>query len=148
MVVLALPDAVGAVILQLRSFSELTALCGSGSPRISGAAQVSWSPMPRTAILVAQVGGPGEWADVDRMNIRIRLKCYGATPLAAAALWRMADACFCPSRASGLSRGFTRASCRVEDVANLTSPFSDVEPGTEWPVTLADYMIRHLKGPV
>ncbi len=148
MVVVALPDAVGAVLAQLRSFSELTALCGSGSPRISAAKQDAWDPMPRTAILVAQAGGPGEWADVDRMNIRIRLTCYGATPLAASALWRMADACFCPSRSSGLSRGFTRASCRVEDVANLTSPFSGIEPETNWPVTTADYMVRHLKGPI
>lgn len=150
MPVLAVPNVIGASILQLRSFSELTALCGSGSPRISGAKQTAWNPMPRTAIWVRGTGGPGagEWADVDRMQARIDLYCYGATPLTAYELWMMAHACFCPSRTSRLSRSFTRITCRVEDVAHLAGPFNAIEPETEWPVTWASYLARYLETPV
>jgi hypothetical protein len=153
MAVLALPNVIGASILQLRSFSELTALCGGASPRISGAKQTSWNPMPRTAIWVRGTGGPGagQWADVDRMQARIDLYCYGSTELTAYELWMMAHACFCPSRASGLSRGFTRIAspnaCRVEDVAHVAGPFNAIEPETAWPVTWASYMVRYVVVP-
>jgi hypothetical protein len=153
MPVVSLPNVIGASIVQLRSFSELTALCGSGSPRISGAKQTSWNPMPRTAIWVRGTGGPGagELADIDRMLARIDLYCYGATEVIAYEFWAMAHACFAPSRKSGLSRGFTQINCRVEDVAHLAGPYSAREVQGEgpvtWPVTWASYGVRYVEVP-
>jgi hypothetical protein len=151
MTVAALPNVVGASLVQLRSFTELTTLCGGPSaPRINGAKRTAWNPMPRTAILVTSTGGPsaGEWADINRLQARIDLRCYGSNPLTAYTLWMMAHACFCPSRGSGLRRAFTQITCRVEDVAHLAGPYSEVEPDTLWPFTWASYMVRYLETPV
>jgi hypothetical protein len=135
-VVAARPDELAAVLVHLRASSDITALA---STRITSRLQPSWSGMPTYAVIVRRAGGPPGKRQINVMRTRLDVSCYGATEAMSVALWRQLDAVLCPGQERRVS--FTESSCRVYSVDPEGMPNSDLEPGTDWPRTIASYVV-------
>ncbi len=145
MVVTALPDFLGAMVARLRSFSELTTLCGTTPPRISGELQDAWFPdktVAQHAIWIEQQGMT-EQHDIDHFFTRIDLHCFGSTGYEARRLWRQVHPILCPTRYSGTATGFQQSGVRVWDIAHESGPFPLLYPQTDWRMATAAYRVRH-----
>jgi hypothetical protein len=144
----ALPNIVGAVNAQLRSFNEITTLVGSNPPRISAELKREWV-MPTHAILLRRVGGPGGDYWIQTQDTRIDVRCYGSTGYEAARLWQIVHAVLCPNpAASGRSVSFRKAHCIVYNVTQESSPISLIEPETNWPFTSVPYIFKWSEVPL
>lgn len=144
MVVVARPDLIGAITGRLRSFSELTALVGGGSPRISGSRDDDWA-MPTTAVVVRKAGGPrDELETAGRLSTRVDVICYGSTGYNADRVWAMVDAILVPAQGTRASwrRTVGGQVVRVDNVEREADAVSDVDPTTRWPFTFASYVFR------
>lgn len=143
MVVVALPDIIGCLITRLRSFSELTALVGSGTPRISGSRQDAWA-MPTSAIIVRKAGGPpDDLYTMGRQRTRIDLLCYGSDGRNADRVWAMAHRVLVPKQDTRASFKLTIGGqvVRVDQLIPESDAVSGTEPQTGYPRTFASYHV-------
>lgn len=146
MTVAAMPDALGAVLGQLRSFTDLqTFVGGQANPRISGRLKTEWNPMPRGAIVLRYAGGPPEGLLPVQLT-RVDMTCYGANALEAMRLWRAALPLLCPPQPG--PRSFIRGGCRVYDVAQESGPIPLTDPQSKWNYVVGGLMVRWCSVPV
>lgn len=143
MVVASRADLVGCLIARLRSFSELTALVGGASPRISARLQDAWA-MPTGAVLLRKVGGPnpGDEYMMGRKATRIDVFCYGSTGYEADRVWGKVDPILVPEQGSGRSACFRLNGVRVDDIVPESDAISTIEQQTNWPRVSASYIVR------
>lgn len=145
MVVAARVDLVGALIAHLRSYSELTALVGGASPRISAQLQDAW-PMPTGAVLLRKTGGTpaDDEYTMGRRRTRIDVFCYGTTGRNADRVWAMVDAILVPQQGTRASfkRTVDGQTVRVDDIVPESDAIADVEADTGWNRVVASYQVR------
>lgn len=140
----ARPDVGAAIMLQLKSISDITSL-------VSNRVYLEWPTdlvVPTSdgkyinAILInAAVGGQED----DLMNItRVDIKCYGANKKSALDLWTVMDWHLLGAD-KRVKTSFTRASCKVLSVTKENGPLSLVDPdASNWRYTLGTYIFRYV----
>lgn len=139
--VVPVPDMLGALIAELRSYSELTTLT---STRISGQFDKSW-PLAANgnmthAIVMRKAGvePSASRAAVALQMQRVDFVIYGSNTYEATRVWRVLHAILVPADPNQVN-SFVRAGCRFYNFEHRAGPFDESEEQTEYPIVLASY---------
>jgi len=141
----AIPDLTAALMLRIRSFAAVTALCPSARIRpewprkADGALEFAVPPFLYFVLIQTGRGGPGEQAGA-RMQERVDISCYGPDARTATLLWRTVHYALCPAVGSGRRASFTLAGCQVNSLTPEGGPNRLIDPDTAWPYTQASYI--------
>lgn len=147
----AIPDLTAAVLLRVRSFSDVTALCPAARIRpewprkASGDLDIVVPPYLYFILINTGRGGPGELPG-GRLGERVDISCYGPDARTAMLLWRTLQYNLCPPVGSGRRNGFTLADCSVNALSLEGGPTRLVDPDTGWSYVVGSYLADYGQG--
>lgn len=167
MALVALPDPIAALLVRLRSFSEITALVTTAPgytdsattpqrarPRISPVAQSFWK-LPTAAIMLRKAGGPAADRDGRIRASRVDIWYFGSggpgndpgtQEREAYALWRQVSPALCPGH--GESTRFVAANCLVYGIDDEGDPYPYTDQDTGWRAMIGPVVLRWSEVPV
>ena len=144
----AIPDLTAALLLRIRSFTAVTALCPAARIRpewprkANGDVDIVVPPYQYFVLIQTGRGGPGEQPGA-RMQERVDIACYGPDARTAMLLWRTLHYHLCPPLGSGRQNSFTLGGCTVNTVQQEGGPNRLVDPDTAWPHVVGSYVVDY-----
>ena len=149
MAVTAQANILNAIVLRLRTFTEITTL--TSVDRIGAKIGEDWFPGPtaQPAIWLRRSGAPVDpdaWL-VGVQNQRLDLWCYGASGLAAAGLMNLALAALCPAQGTVNRGSFKQAltggtSVIVYNIVPETGVIDGTDPETGYAYSWCPLMVQ------